>query len=117
MAHIRITSPTSAAAFALVDLLEEYGATAGATTSGGWEVVVPLDGPERGRAGHLRLLVHLRDPRRTHASAARQSLHCSRPHALDLPPGSVPAGTQARVMNRDSFGGMCPKGIPGCCHP
>lgn len=29
MAHIRITSPTSAAAFALVDLLAEYGATAG----------------------------------------------------------------------------------------
>jgi hypothetical protein len=49
MPHIRITSPTSAAAFALVDLLAEYGATAGPIRSGGWEIVVPLDEAERGQ--------------------------------------------------------------------
>jgi hypothetical protein len=49
MPHIRITSPTHAAAFALADLLLEYGATAGQTSAGGWEVVVSLDGPVPGR--------------------------------------------------------------------
>src|SRR5687768_6401305 len=49
MAHIRITSPTAAAAYVLVGLLAEYGATAGETRAGGWEVVIPLDAPHDGQ--------------------------------------------------------------------
>lgn len=48
MPSLCITSPSAAAAFVLVELLSEHGATAGPDRSGGWEIVVSLDGKGRG---------------------------------------------------------------------
>jgi hypothetical protein len=49
MEPIRISSPTATAAFVLVELLDEYHATANFDEHGRWQVVVPLDesGPSR----------------------------------------------------------------------
>jgi hypothetical protein len=41
---IRISSPSAAAAFVLVDLLGERGVTASPLADGTWEVVLNLDG-------------------------------------------------------------------------
>ena len=48
MEAIRISSPTAGAAFILVELLAEHGATASPDVNGDWEVVVPLNGSRRG---------------------------------------------------------------------
>ena len=49
MSQIRISSPTAAAAFVLIELLGERGVTASPVADGTWEVAVNLDGsgPER----------------------------------------------------------------------
>jgi hypothetical protein len=44
MSQIRISSPSAAAAFVLVDLLGERGVTASPKGDGTWEVVMTLDG-------------------------------------------------------------------------
>ena len=44
MAHIRISSPSAAAAFVLTDLLGERGVTASPQADGTWEVAMTLDG-------------------------------------------------------------------------
>jgi hypothetical protein len=40
---VRITSPSAAAAFVLVDLLAEHGATATLRPGEEWEIAIPLD--------------------------------------------------------------------------
>ena len=44
MSQIRISSPTAAAAFVLVELLGERGVTTSSVADGTWEVVMNLDG-------------------------------------------------------------------------
>ena len=44
MSQIRISSPTAAAAFVLVELLGERGVTASPQADGTWEVAMNLDG-------------------------------------------------------------------------
>ena len=44
MASLRISSPSSAAALLLVDLLSDHGATATQDPGGDWQITVPLDG-------------------------------------------------------------------------
>ena len=48
MASLRISSPSSAAALLLVDLLSDHGAAATQDPSGDWQITVPLDGAARG---------------------------------------------------------------------
>ncbi len=47
MATLRITAPSSTAAFLLVEKLGEYGATAGTEPGGAWVVELPLQGAAR----------------------------------------------------------------------
>lgn len=47
MAPLRITAPSAAAAFVLVEKLDEYGATAGAEPGGVWVIELPLLGAPR----------------------------------------------------------------------
>lgn len=47
MATLRITAPSSTAAFLLVEKLGEYGATAGTEPGGVWVVELPLQGAAR----------------------------------------------------------------------
>jgi hypothetical protein len=47
MPPLNITSPSSAAALLLVDLLAEHGATATQHPDGHWEISVPLTGANR----------------------------------------------------------------------
>ena len=62
MLYVRISSPTAAAAFVLVDLLGERGVTARPEADGTWEVAMALDG-----SGQETLSIVL--------SAARDWLH------------------------------------------
>lgn len=44
MSRVRISSPTAAAAFVLLDLLSEHGATASSHADGSWEVEIAVKG-------------------------------------------------------------------------
>jgi hypothetical protein len=48
MASLRVSSPSAAAAFVLVELLASHGATANCDGDGEWQVDVPLDGAASG---------------------------------------------------------------------
>jgi len=88
MSQIRISSPTAAAAFVLVELLGERGVTASPLADGTWEVAMNLDG-----SGPEKLSIVL--------SAARDWLR-----TCALPGTRVSVGARtALTRGRDSGGG------------
>ena len=85
MSQIRISSPTAAAAFVLVELLGERGVTASPQADGTWEVAMNLDG-----SGPETLSIVL--------SAARDWLR-----TCALPGTRVSVGAQThKLANRES---------------
>jgi hypothetical protein len=85
LSSLRISSPSAAAAFVLVDLLEEHcTCTAAPGTEGTWEITVPL-----ARCGHATL------PQILAAAQAWLSL-------CDLPPAEVTIDGHSHLLSADS---------------
>ena len=91
MSQIRISSPTAAAAFVLIELLGERGVTARPLADGTWEIVTTLDGS--GPETLSTVLSAARDWLRTCALPGTRVSVGAQTHALRAESSATPAVT------------------------